>query len=53
MIAGQKVHIDADTKDWGRIASDGEVVQVYRNQFVQVHVYSVRAVVTVRKSEVS
>ena len=51
MKTGDRSHIDADTKDWGRVASDATVVKVYRNQFVQVQSESIRAVITIRKEE--
>jgi hypothetical protein len=53
MKAGDIIHINADTKDWGRVASDGLVVAVYSNQFIQVYANSILATVTVRKAEVS
>ena len=52
-VVGERVHIDADTKDWGRVASDATVVKVSRNQYVQVEADSIRAVVTVHKEDVA
>jgi hypothetical protein len=50
-IKGERVHIDADTKEWGRVCSDATVTQVYRNAFVQVDADRIHAVVTILKSE--
>ena len=52
MKSGDKIRVDADTKDWGRLVSDGLVVKAYPNQFVQVYANSILAAVTVRRAEV-
>jgi hypothetical protein len=49
---GQAVHVNHDSKDWGRIASDGTVLEVTRRQ-VLVNVQSIRADIFVPKSAVS
>jgi uncharacterized membrane protein len=51
MKSGDRVHIDAETKDGGRLVSDGLVVKTYPNQFVQVYANSILATVTVYRAE--
>ncbi len=49
----QRVHINADTKDWGRVCSDATILRIYRNQYVQVRVDTIRAIITVKRSEIA
>ena len=39
---GQKVHIDTDSEEWGRVASDGTIVEVYRYEIL-VNAETIRA----------
>jgi hypothetical protein len=39
---GQKVHFDTDSEEWGRVASDGTIVEVYRYEIL-VNAESIRA----------
>lgn len=51
---GQIVHIDTDNKEWGRVATDGEVMGVFRNgRDFLINAYSIRANIIVPVSEIS
>lgn len=52
---GDRVHVDADTEEWGRVASDATVVDFWRDDpsLIQLSVDSIRATITVNKSDVS
>jgi len=39
---GQKVHIDTDNEEYGRVASDGKIIEVYRCDML-VNAESIRA----------
>ena len=40
---GERVHIDTDNEEWGRVASDGTVVGCFKNNEVLICVDSIRA----------
>jgi len=48
---GQKVHLDTDHEEWGRVASDGEVMEVNDDDLL-VNVESIRADILVPKADV-
>jgi hypothetical protein len=51
-FAGQRVHIDTDHDEWGRVASDGEITEV-SDRDCSVEVESIRANILVPLSDVS
>jgi hypothetical protein len=42
MKAGQRIHVDTDNKEWGRVASDATVIEV-NDKEVLANVDSIRA----------
>ena len=48
---GNRVHVNADTEEWGRVASDATVVDLFGDE-VQLEVDSIRATLTVWAREV-
>ena len=48
---GQKVHLDTDNEEWGRVASDGEVLEVNDDDLL-VNVESIRADILVPLADV-
>jgi hypothetical protein len=49
----QRVHIDADTQEYGRVCSDATVLTVFRNQYIMVNADTIRANIIILKSEAS
>lgn len=43
---GQKIHFDTDNEEWGRVASDGTIVDIFRYE-VLVNAESIRANIVV------
>jgi len=52
MRVGDKVHIDTDNRDWGRVASDGTVLEIGRRDAL-VNAESIRANIRVPLSDIS
>lgn len=52
IVVGQRVHVNKDDSQWGRIASDGAVVFV-NVKYALVEVDSVRANVIVQKKNIT
>jgi sRNA-binding protein len=52
MKIGDRVHVNTDSEEWGRVASDATIVDVFGDG-VQVEVDSIRATITVDASMVS
>jgi hypothetical protein len=48
---GQKVHIDTDNKEWGRVASDATVISTHRLDAL-LEVESIRANILVRYRDI-
>lgn len=51
-FTGQRVHIDTDNKEWGRVASDGEILEVNEKKCL-VEVESIRANIIVPLADIS
>ncbi|MGO8744674.1 MAG: hypothetical protein ACLQNE_01670 [Thermoguttaceae bacterium] len=51
-FAGQSVHIGTDYEEWGRVASDGEIVEVNEGHCL-VEVHSIRANIIVPLADIS
>lgn len=51
-FTGQSVHIDTDHEEWGRVASDGEIVDVNEGHCL-VQVESIRANIIVPLTDIS
>jgi hypothetical protein len=51
-VSGSLVHVHADHPEWGRIASDGTVIEVSGRKAL-VHVESIKADVIVKLFEIS
>lgn len=49
---GQRVRLNADTADWGRVVGKATVLFIYPDEKIQVDSDDLRAIVTVEKSEV-
>jgi hypothetical protein len=47
---GQRVHLDTDNREWGRVAADGTVLEVFRPHLL-VNVESIRADILVPKRD--
>lgn len=43
---GEKVHIDTDNKEWGRVASDGQIITLYKKNAL-INTKSIRAYILV------
>jgi len=41
-IIGQKVHFDTDNEEWGRVASNGTIIEVYHYEIL-VNAETIRA----------
>ena len=48
---GATVHFDVDDRQWGRVATDGEIVEVLTRRTCLVNAYSIRANIVVKTSE--
>ena len=48
---GGKVHFDVDNTEWGRVATDGEIVEVLTSRTCLVNAYSIRANILVKTAE--
>ena len=49
-LYGIGVHFDTDNREWGRVASDGKIIEV-QGRYCLVNAYSIRATIRVRTSE--
>ena len=47
---GQMIHIDAENEEWGRVATDAEIVVVYYKTLL-VRAISIRANILIKKRE--
>lgn len=52
MKKGDLVHIDTDNAQWGRVASDGEIVGVKSNGMYLISAYSIKANILVAKEDI-
>jgi hypothetical protein len=50
---GQKVHIDTDNLDWGRVACDGEIVHPPHRGLALVYAASIRATILVPTTDMN
>jgi hypothetical protein len=50
--SGAQVHIDTDDAQWGRVASDGIVLDVFSDDRYLVHVQSIRADIIVPEQDI-
>ena len=46
-----RVHIDSDNEEWGRVASDATIIDIYQND-VLVNVDSIKADILVLKEDI-
>ena len=51
MKTGQRIHIQAQDEEYGRIASDGTIAEVFDYGMLLVDVDSVRARIVISKKE--
>lgn len=49
---GEAVHVDCDHPDWGRVASDGCIVEVDERGFCLVQIDALRAVLSIPNNEI-
>ena len=49
-LDGGTVHFDTDNREWGRVATDGEIVEV-QGRYCLVNAYSIRANIRVETTE--
>jgi hypothetical protein len=47
MKIGDKVYVDADTQEWGRVCSDGEILNVLGNLYL-VECVTIKAAILVK-----
>ena len=52
MKTGQRVHIQAQDEEYGRVASDGTIIEPVKDYGFLVSVDSIRANIVVAKNEV-
>jgi len=52
MKEGNKVHVDTDNKEWGRVASDGIIIRVYKTTCL-VQVETIRACLIIPKEDIN
>ena len=53
MIVGDKVHIDTDSEEWGRVASDGHILDIFQDRSALVRVESIFADIVVPLEDIS
>lgn len=51
LCKGQKIHIDTDNKEWGRVCSNARVIEDIDLHNVLVEVFSIRANIIVPKKD--